>query len=311
MKQTILILALMSMLLGCTTAPPAVSDQEPVEAVPAFIVINEAASAGDYEFIELFAITPHPVIFSSGWTLIDNANNFSEGEKAFIIPEGTVIPAYGYLLICPFTEARAKDVLNDPDVPADALCDISFSLGSNDSVSLYYDALLVDSISWEHDVNSIGRVTDGLAQISDDLVPTPGMQNSIEPVARGSFPIRINEINSRGDDYVELYNSGDTPFSFTEGDWVIEDIKKDRDYEIPGSLEIPAEGYVLLRTGHDDFSVKFGSSDSVILRYKDRIFDSYRWGEHVNSHGRYPDGADQWGPMEMSPGEENLPVTAD
>ncbi len=305
MKRIGLICFSFLVLAGCASTPKVI-DRSPILAEPKYIVINEAASTGTYEFIELFNLSDLPVIFSSGWKLIDNGKNLEDGDVLFSIPEGTRIEGYGHLLICPFTKDRAKEVLNNDQVPQEALCDISFSLGAHDSVNLYYGNILVDTIPWDSDVNSIGRIPDGFREISTELLRTPGTANKKERKTDKSFPIFINEINSRGEDYVELFNGGTTDFSFSKGPWVLEDSKKERTYTIPDSLIIPSGGYLVFQSGSNGFDVKLGNADSIILRYDDAIVDMYTWSEHVHSIGRVPDGSDTWQNITMSPGKTNM-----
>ncbi len=305
----ILTTTILLMLLGCATPVPPVETVEspvldPIPAKPEFIVINEVASVGDYEFIELFNLSSYPVIFSEGWVVSDNGRGYEDGDTPFIIPEGTTIGAYGYLLICPFAEKNAKSVLNDKDLPADALCDTSFSIGSADSITLYFENTIVDTISWESDVNSFGRVSDGLPEMSTMLVATPGSANILEPTT-DEFSIRINEICSKGEDYVEIINSGELRYLFEPNSWYLEDSQKNRDIKIESGLRLkPGEVYVIY-TGDADDPLKLGSSDTVILRYKDEVVDRYTWSEHVQSVGRDPEDLDSWVAMVKTPGETN------
>ena len=300
-------------MLGCeTTEQPEVFEEpekeiailDPIPATPELVVINEAASIGDYEFIELFSLSEAPLVFSDGWVLSDNGEGYADGDVPFFIPEGTEMAPYGYLLVCPFSLEDAADVLNDKDLPADALCDISFSLGDHDSVTLYYGTTVVDSLSWTSDVNSTGRVEDGFPQLSMMLRPTPGRANWPEEIDDDT-DILINEICSKGEDYVELINTGTRSYTFQPDSWYLEDARKKRDIMITGGLRLkPGEVY-LIYTGKAPDPLKLGSADTVILRHGDDVVDWYAWSEHVESIGRDPKDHDSWVEMVKTPGEVN------
>ncbi len=311
---SILVISTLVLFLSCETPIPTVKQVipvlAPIPARPELVVINEVASAGDYEFVELFNLSPAPLIFSSGWVISDNGKGYEDGDTPFVIPEGVSIDAYGYLVICPFSEEDSKSVLNDSDLPPEALCDISFSIGSEDSVTLYYDNTVVDALSWNSDVNSYGRVSDGLPELSNMLNATPGSANKAESTT-DEYSIRINEICSKGDDYVEIINIGELRYLFEPNSWYIEDVRKKRDIKIESGFKLkPGEVYVIY-TGEAADPLKLGSSDTVILRHKDEVVDWYSWSEHVQSIGRDPDDTDLWVVMGKTPGEVNQlgPIT--
>ncbi len=305
--------AVILVMLGCETtrqpeevvpAESVVVVPDPIPASPELVVINEAASIGDYEFIELFSLSEAPLVFSDGWVLSDDGKGYEDGDIPFVIPEGTEMAPYGYLLICPFSAEDAKSVLNDKDLPADALCDISFSLGDSDSVTLYYGTMVVDSLSWTSDVNSAGRVEDGFPELSTMLRPTPGRANRPEGIDDDTG-ILINEICSKGDDYVELINAGTKAFTFQPNSWYLEDARKKRDIMIAGGLRLKPGEVHLIYTGQAADPLKLGSADTVILRHGDDMVDWYAWSEHVESIGRDPDDVGTWTVMAKTPGETN------
>ena len=277
----------------------------PIPAGPEFLVINEVASTGAYEFIELYNMSNQPLIITGDWTIQDNGKDIAEGAKPFRIPEGTVIQGKGYLLICPFEDKNASDVLNNTEIPETALCDSSFSIGAHDSVSLYFGTLLVDSLQWDTEVNSYGRSIDGSLEISSMLIPTPGYANEKEPEADNKTGLVINEIGSKGQDFIELYNSGNRTVTLDARYWALRDIQKENEISLGTDIVINPGDFYILFTETQKPALKLGSSDTVFLVYKKRIIDSYSWGEHVDSIGRSPDGNNNWVLMEKSPGKPN------
>jgi len=274
------------------------------------VVINEVASIGEYEFIELYNTMDYPIKLGEGWVLDDNGENYIDGSRALNVPKGTIIPRNGYLVICPFEEKDANEVLNNINIPETALLDISFSINNEDTINLYHGIQLVDTITWETDVNSIGRRSKAPFEVTPLLKPTPGFENISELQSNADFGIIINEINSSGDDYIEIFNKSDHDFSFSKGEWTLEDIQKKNHIFIPSEIIIESKGFLIIYPAkktleiiamgnnfmleNTDSGYKLGSSDSVFLRKDGVIIDSQSWSNHVNSAGRYPDGGGDW-----------------
>ncbi|MCF7944776.1 MAG: lamin tail domain-containing protein [Spirochaetia bacterium] len=302
MRRIIILLFLLLIIM----LPVHAEDRKLQEALPEFIVINEAASQGEYDFIELLNLSSEAAVFSSGWFLDDDKKGYDDGNSSFVIPEGTVIEGNGYLLICPFSPDNAKDVLNNKHIPRTALCDISFSLGSSDEVNLYFREELADSVSWDSDVNSYGRSPDNVQDFSHLLIRTPGKENKKEKLYTSGpeANLTINEICSVDEDYVELYYSGDSVLKMEEGTWFLEDIDKQRDISLPSATVSPGS-FILIYTQKGSHDLGLGRKDSVFLRFKDSIVDYCRWNEHVDSYGSYPDGSKDRGPMDKTPGSAN------
>lgn len=309
-------------MISCMTAPqPVVYDGPPEPALPGVILISEVASTGDFEFIELLNTSRVPAIFGKGWVISDDGTRYDDGERVFTIPEGTLIPARGYLLICPFVTEDANDVLNDLDIPQDALLDLSFKLQSEDAVRLYYQNRLVDELEWETDVNGWGYLEQGGTRIPGLLVPTPGAPNIGETISRVTKGIRLNEVNSVGFDFVEIVNTSERAVTLEAGMWTLTDIRRNRVYEIP-TVTIPAAGYLTIYpstheppyraavgaalAAQESEEINLGSADTVFLRYQGSIVDSYSWSHHVSTAGRMPDGSGEWETgLIPTPGSDN------
>ena len=163
------------------------------------IVINEVQSNNtggfiESDFVELYNKSDKPYVFADGeWYITDSkgANN-----SILYIPDKTIIPAGGYLVLLP-------DEIEMPgDAPSGSIfCDldgrnINFGLGSDDAVSLYYlgsanasPEVAVDSTSWTSHVSSRVRIPDGGTWDPVDAhAPTPGADNeSAKAITTFSF----------------------------------------------------------------------------------------------------------------------------
>jgi len=285
----------LSFFLACSTE--SLISEEQVQksrfAQDHMVVINEIASTGKFEFIELANLMDYPIKLREGWTLDDNGAHYLEGSQAFFIPEGTIIPAKGYLLICPFVEEDATEVLNNPLIPESALLDFSFTINNVDTINLYRGIQLIDSISWDSDVNSIGRKEEQPSQITKLLKPTPGFSNICELMIDIEPPIVINEICSFGLEYIEIYNTSDEDYQFNDANWKLEDIQKNKSITILAEAVVAGKGFLVLYSiKGENFSL--GSNDTLYLLRDGEIVDYLSWNRHVNSIGRFPDGGESW-----------------
>lgn len=270
------------------------------------ILINEVASTGPYDYIELYNTTDKSLELGPEWSLSDKKEGLFDTDRDIFIPTGTVIKGHGYLVIAPYKKSgffAEKPV----EIPKTAISGNTFALGSSDEAILYYRGEIEDSISWESDVYALGRREDGAEEITTFLVPSPGKRNDEEVFFIGNSPLLLNEVCSRGLDYIELINVTDTAIEIKKGEWWVEDSQKGDRVEIPeGTVIQPGALLVIypdvLRLPFSApkgaiASVKgsrfgLGNSDSVYLRYYGVIADSFTWSEHVTSMGRIPDGSE-------------------
>ena len=147
--------------------------------------------------------------------------------------------------------------------------------------------------------------------------------------------IVLNEMRSDGGgfDYIELYNAGNTDYTFAADEWAVNDSKGFNEDKVPGIVipagtVIAAKGFLLVAVdqtvmpfdapagtvigGAGEFGL--GKGDIALLTYMGTIVDEKGWaaGTHVNSFGRLPDGAewhDEAEALVASPGIMNaLPV---
>lgn len=122
----------------------------------------------------------------------------------------------------------------------------------------------------------------------------------------------INEVRSTGDyDYIELYNMGESAYTFETGIWMLKDNNDAHIFDIAGGTTIEAGGFLLLLTNEttlpadapadallasagSDFGL--GKGDSARLYYDGALDDNYTIadGLHADTDGRYPDGSAHW-----------------
>jgi Lamin Tail Domain len=242
------------------------------EVVPD-VVINEVNSTGaNPDSVELRnrGVTTADI---SGWTLTDG------GGGVFTIPESTTILAGGVLLF-------------------DAL---SFGLGSADSVALATSlGTPVDSHAWTAHVSSASRCgttapifwpTDGSNGAG---VSTPGTANDCTgPTVAGQSDIVINEINSSGNDFVELYNQGVAEVDLSG--WKVTDSDPTHVYILPAGTTIAAGAYLVIEgdwtTVEPALTFGLGQGDSVIVYTPyDQEVDNQTWTGHAATASRCPDG---------------------
>ena len=160
------------------------------------VVINEInyKSADDFDtkdWIELYNTTA-AAINLSGWKLLDG-----EADEAFIMPVGTTIEAYGYLVVC---ANQNKLLAFNPGV-TNYVGDFTFGLGKEDKVQLFdSEGTLIDEVSYAKswgDANGTGKtiaLTDPFADNANyklwndnDLHGTPGAQNGSFSPSRSDF----------------------------------------------------------------------------------------------------------------------------
>ncbi len=125
------------------------------------VVINEVIAAGDpTDQVELYN-TSDASVDLSGWQVTD-----TPGDAATFaaLPEGTTLPAKGYLLL---------------EVSDDTL---GFKLGGDEAFALYApDGTLIDVADWDEGDSPAGgswaRLPDGAGDFQTTDAPTPGAPN--------------------------------------------------------------------------------------------------------------------------------------
>jgi hypothetical protein len=281
------------------------------------IVINEVCSNDPctYDFIELYNQSASNYTFSGTWEVKDN-----DDAHSIAIPSGTIIPANGFLLV-------AVDASSVPaGAPADTIVGGAngFGLGKGDSARLYQDGTLKESFTWPSDTHAgtLGRYTDGGVWSAKTQAATPGATNAFAATSGNPADIMINEVRSTGDfDYIELYNSGTTPYTFASGEWIVKDNDDANAFAIPGGTTIEAKGFLVLLVDSNTLPAAapagalansgtpfgFSKGDSARLYHTSTPIDSHTIasGAHADTDGRYPDGGSWQSGLQASVGSKN------
>lgn len=245
--------------LSTTTAHAAATD----------VIINEIESqdaASGPDWIEVY--NPGSTDADISGLIVKDDND----ARNMPIPDGTIVPAGGYLQLVDGTH-------------------FDFGLGAADAARLVAadGTTLIDQFSWTaHAAQSYGRCPDGQASAAfiDTLTPTPDAPNSCPAVTDA---IVINEVESSGGvpgDWVELRN-------LTAADVDISGFQfRDNDdartaYTLPAGSIVAANGYLVLEEA--DFNFGLGGNDSARLYAADcsTLVDEYAWPTHATTtYGR-------------------------
>ncbi|WP_062137467.1 lamin tail domain-containing protein [Demequina aestuarii] len=219
------------------------------------VVINEIESSGTgdvlggADWVELIN-TGDTTADVSGLVFKDD-----DDAHAFAIPDGTSIPAGGFLVLTEY---------DDVDHPEG---DFDFGLGGSDTARLFADdgTTLLDTFTQAgHAEATYGRCPDGTGGFVDTASATPGAANDCPTPATPETAFRINEAQSTGEtaDFIEVVNTASVPVDF---DGVVVMDGKDEDaWVATGIGMVPAGGYVhLISDVH--FTFGLGKGDSARL----------------------------------------------
>ncbi len=251
----------------CTTTPPE-------------IVINEinyksTLLVDPKDWVELHNPTGAAVDIS-GW-------EFNDGGNFFSIPDGTILPADGYLVI---TQTKTAFQSFFPNI--NAIGDFGFGLsGGGEDIGLFTsDRCFVDKVDYNDDLpwpegtdstgNTLVLIDAALnnnlpgswanSQAGGAFFGSPGAPNNVpDPCSPDPGDIVINEMNYNSNDdftpgnWVELYNNGTTTVDLE--DWEFYD--PDTSFVIPAGISIaPGEYMVLVED-----SVRFGAAFPNVSNY--------------------------------------------
>ncbi|HEY3403303.1 MAG TPA: lamin tail domain-containing protein [Ohtaekwangia sp.] len=117
-----------------------------------------------------------------------------------------------------------------------------------------------------------------------------------DPVVTADEGLYINEIYASGDDWIELYNSGDE-LKDISGYRIFDDVANK--YTLPNSTHIEAKGYLVLHcddtgTGLNTNFKLSSSGETVYLENKsNEVIDKVEFPalDNGQTYGRYPDGS--------------------
>ena len=267
------------------------------------LIINEVMakdSAGGNDWIELY-VTEGTVNLAD-YSLVDD----DEEHERQSLPDLTLTAG----------EFSIINAVDEDDADSQDDYYVTFKLGTSDSVNLYYQDSLVDSISWNKGEAlagfSYGRYTDGTGG-KKTLTPTQATSNI--QASRG--PLIINEIVNKdandGDDWFELYNAGTESIELINYT-VVDDADDSIETALPDVSLAAGEFIVVYATDVDpgEYYVPFklGSSDSLSLKLNDETVDYLEWDEtdapQGYSYGAFPDGAWASRTLEVSKGANNV-----
>lgn len=212
---------------------------------------------------------------------------------------------------------------------ASSLVSSSSSVASSAALSSSSESSLASSSA----VSSV--VSSSIAASSESSLSESSSSDSSASSSVAMPQLVLNEMRSDGGgyDYIELFNAGNSDYTFAANEWAVNDLKGFSEDKVPGifipeGTVIAAQGYLLIAVdqtalpfdapegtiigGAAEFGL--GKGDTALLTYKGEIIDQQGWtaGAHVNAFGRLPDGADwhdQAEALVASPGAINaLPV---
>lgn len=193
-----------------------------------------------HDYIELHNTSSQEVDIS-GWHLSDNRNEVMK----WAFPEGTVIPAGGYLLI------YASGLTRTGEMHA------SFKLSTEGEqvVLSNENGQLLDLVEYPLLTADQAYSKDADGQFKTTLAPTPGMANTTESAAlisdqfaaQNGMGVYIMEVaastNQQKYDWVELYNASSQEVDLS-GCGISDNTGKPRKYRFPQGTVIPAGGYL-------------------------------------------------------------------
>ncbi|MDF1538221.1 MAG: lamin tail domain-containing protein [Candidatus Thorarchaeota archaeon] len=217
----------------------------------------------------------------SGYILDDITGG---GTIPYSIAPGTVIPAYGFVVL--YQGATGVGLNNAGD---------TVNLLKPDGVTI------IDSYSYPSSVDDIsyGRETDGASTWITFDSPTPGSSNG---ALTNGDSVLINEFLADPyvaytEEWIELYN----PLSVTVdiSGYVLDDITTGgtSPYKIPADTTIPANGFIVFYQSVTNIALN-NAGDTINYLKPDgvTVLDSYTYSSSTDdvSHGRITDGATTW-----------------
>jgi DNA-binding beta-propeller fold protein YncE len=128
------------------------------------------------------------------------------------------------------------------------------------------------------------------------------------PFVDGQDVLRINEVNSQGDDFIELVNTGSATVDLSG--WKITDNDPTHVFVLPaGTVVGPGQLVLVSGEGGPEPALTFGlgSADAAILYTPfDVVVDEHTWVSHVASASRCADGVGAFvAPTTATPGAPN------
>ncbi len=278
-------------------------NSEPVSATtedggnPDLVIINEFLPDPNTlyteEWVEFYN-PQHLAADLSGYILDDITTG---GTNPYSIPAGTVVPAYGFLVL--YQGATGVGLNNAGD---------TVNLLKPDGVTV------IDSYTYSSssDDVSYGRESDGSSTWITFDVPTPGASNTV--IMPNGDSVLINEFlpdpnTLYTEEWIELYNPTDKTVNVSG--YVLDDITTGgtNPFVIPMSTYIPAFGFLVLTQTNTSIGLN-NAGDTVNYLAPDGVtlLDSYTYTSSSDdvSYGRETDGSTIWTTFDTpTPGESN------
>ena len=201
-----------------------------------------------------------------------------------------------------------------------AACGGDDNNSGNSSCSAMSSAIVRSQSSESSVVSSSAISASSESSVVSSSVDSSSADSSSSEVSSSSSSVAmphlvLNEMRSEGGgyDYIEIYNAGNTAYTFAANEWAVNDLKGfSEDMEpgiaIPAGTVIEAGGFLLVAVdqttlpfdapegtivgGEAEFGL--GKGDTALLTYMGEIVDEKGWaaGTHVNTFGRLPDGGE-------------------
>ena len=131
--------------------------------------------------------------------------------------------------------------------------------------------------------------------------PTPGLAN--QPPSAGV--VQINEVQCRGDEWIELYAAGDQEV-ILDG-WRLTDDANDEERGYPLDGEMAPGSYRVIEADALGFGIGCGRDVLTLINARGETADDVQVGNppRAYTHGRLPNGAETWANTAPTPGEAN------
>ena len=275
------------------------------------VVINEVESDAPDKGPDWVEITNTGTAAAdlSGWYLTDDKGTarLTDGETS-PLPQGTIL------------EPGAVLVLEEEK-------NFTFGLGKKDSAILFdQNGTRQDEYDWtSHASGTWQRQKDGTFADAPDTKDQPNQKE------QNTSSLRINEVDSAPDDWVELINTGDEPLEL-DG-FQLRDNSDDHIWRFTNHTIIGAGSLFLVnretqgeyldqgewKTGSITDALGLGSGDSIRLYdASENLIDQYAWTSHAEangsqadaSYGRLPDGTGAFTITSQTPGMSNKTAPA-
>ena len=240
----------------------------------------------------------------SGYTLSDNM-----GNDKYRFPEGTVLPAGGYLVV------YCSDALE-----AEGLAPFSLAQTGGESIIMKTpQGMIVETVrSLPMEFGSMALGDDGVWTLCD--IPSPGFENTaaghtalLESIGAVPGTVVISEVMASSQfilpdqsgqfpDWVELRNTGDTPVDLTG--WFLSDDSATPDkWVFPQLVLQPGQRFVVFCSGtgavsgdtiHTDFALSAGGENLILSSYLGTPVDEVAFGQSQDGCSFIFENGEEW-----------------